>query len=1645
MVKARTIVMSCRLDEEPDSRFTSGNIFSAALNSYTDFNKWRQILMDMATEKDGGKDTDPDWLGQFKQTLHGIHTPAMDGEETESKDPGPQQLLLALEVLARNKTPAEQMPAELLPQLHFSVDQARRLMEQRDAPGFKASPAEDAVTQGMKEINHFYVNMIVASEMIFLCKNKHYCVCQWYYLRAMMHCHFGQCMEAVNDCKAAITSADVQLEEKERMLLHEQIVQLLVSNMRSPKTVRNGTKPFEQAEQVRQALNLALLIAHDAQKEDIERYIVDHTNNTWKTTLLAAKVHMDTKQWARAIAIFQAVLQFPELFPGKAHQAVISEYTRQCRQQEKKSVQNSKKKNKAGRAGSRTGTVATTSSSSRAAPTDEQLLGQEQQGGADGILDKRFHTRFLKLTAKQLDAACTVPVTEELKVLLDFIPRLVEQVEQLVLMHKTNVLAAGLVDSWEEGMKEEEGEEGEGGATSTQSWWPSFCTASMAVANGVEGPVLQEIYCYPAGVGTRGDSSNTVQNKEKGGEKQEGERGETQAAQCNLVCDGPIGELPLVLDDAASETESGGPLRFVCAFCAQAQDKRQRTATAAAAAAAAAAAVPPPLAAAVSPPLPAAAAGYTYGTSSTQQPLHLERAVWTCDGFAQEEPWWPEFETLAANTSECNEARQSKPKSRKGKQSKAPKAEQETIKLNFGICINGEMLLDEGSRSRMLYPLVAQYYALEPARESLEICVISQPMQTKATVAKAWLQNVFCDIVGASSQKHPTEIKMVGAMASLQRQLVIQLQCARHLQYSLIARSVVQSVVKGMKEEEEELAKQEADGKRAELQAELLEEEDEEKGKHSKKAKKKKKKKKKKQEGQEQEVAEHQQRGTEKEEKEAEQGHKQKQQEVVVEEEEKEEEEEQEEGQEEEEEKGKEEKEGEKEGEEEKEEKEEEEKEEKEEEEEVEKEEEETDDLVEEQLVKEEEEMKKADKALQLAMDEALQQAMEEGTEAGLEAAIERVKQKAQEQNFSVKKLKMMKAAKRKLKELAPPPPQQLWSKVVSAKGVATSEVVSEASPTPARTPEPASAAATTAIKTTVFKTPKTVGSLTYDLADVLGEGSCGTKVYRGRHSDGRDVAVKVMNKEEVPEHRARREMQLLQELAEGTGCGRDHVIQYRCLEAEEGKMLLGMELCECSLHDVISVQQQQIPSQQQIRIVRELSEAVAFLHEHQIVHCDVRPKNILFKQGGYEGVVKLTDFGLSKAVDTRDLNVSFSTTTMLPGTEVGSFGYYAPEHHRQGNPTPKVDIFSLGCCMFYVFCGRRPFEDPREPNNKVLMLTNIQIGRSNLKPVHHLREVFDLVASMIDIEAKKRPPTAHVLEHVLFWSDEKRFQFICAVGKEDDVASNSPVARAALPPSLLPKQAWSDAIDKRVWLHYTTGEQARTYYDTSSATHLLRFLRNCEAHPPPQDSPAQAVLAAHGSMASYFVGVEGSCFPQLVMGVMRSLMRASWNTRSSLARWFVGGFAAAPQRQQVQQQSVVLETAGAGASDILAPTAAADTRANGAFGGSTDDMYSVSGSAAVVGSVAPSEVVAPAAALATESAAASTSVMEWSENDVAAWLKGIGTAYCKYKAAFVENGINGEMLLAEDFGEEYLDELGVTSKMPRSRIMKERVKLPRT
>ena len=138
--------------------------------------------------------------------------------------------------------------------------------------------------------------------------------------------------------------------------------------------------------------------------------------------------------------------------------------------------------------------------------------------------------------------------------------------------------------------------------------------------------------------------------------------------------------------------------------------------------------------------------------------------------------------------------------------------------------------------------------------------------------------------------------------------------------------------------------------------------------------------------------------------------------------------------------------------------------------------------------------------------------------------------------------------------------------------------------------------------------------------------------------------------------------------------------------------------------------------------------------------------------------------------MDFDDADRSFSTTTAQAGTEIASFGFYAPEVYRRENKTAKVDTFSLGCTIFYLLSGgRRPHEEPKQPANKFMLNGNILTGRSYLSSLAHSPEATHMISHMIDIQKELRPTVQWLLDwHPYFWSNRKRFDFLCAIGNED-------------------------------------------------------------------------------------------------------------------------------------------------------------------------------------------------------------------------------------------------------------------------------------
>src|SRR6516225_9531602 len=100
---------------------------------------------------------------------------------------------------------------------------------------------------------------------------------------------------------------------------------------------------------------------------------------------------------------------------------------------------------------------------------------------------------------------------------------------------------------------------------------------------------------------------------------------------------------------------------------------------------------------------------------------------------------------------------------------------------------------------------------------------------------------------------------------------------------------------------------------------------------------------------------------------------------------------------------------------------------------------------------------------------------------------------------------------------------------------------------------------------------------------------------------------------------------------------------------------------------------------EQVVQLVLQTARALAAVHANGIIHCDIKPENILVRSDGY---VKVLDFGLARRIG-RD-----ATTAGIAGTP----RYMSPEQARAELISPATDIFSLGLVLYEAVTGRQAF-----------------------------------------------------------------------------------------------------------------------------------------------------------------------------------------------------------------------------------------------------------------------------------------------------------------------------------------------------------------
>lgn len=206
----------------------------------------------------------------------------------------------------------------------------------------------------------------------------------------------------------------------------------------------------------------------------------------------------------------------------------------------------------------------------------------------------------------------------------------------------------------------------------------------------------------------------------------------------------------------------------------------------------------------------------------------------------------------------------------------------------------------------------------------------------------------------------------------------------------------------------------------------------------------------------------------------------------------------------------------------------------------------------------------------------------------------------------------------------------------------------------------------------------KTIASR-YNFQDYIGRGGM-ADVYRVWDSERMVyLAAKVLHQELAMDRvflrRFEREADTLAKLQH------PNVVRSYGLEQGENLAFLLLDYVEGkTLKQVIYEAGEPMPGEQVHAILKAVTGALQFAHNQGMVHCDIKPSNIMVHRNG---TVLLTDFGIARMTDA-------ATATMVG---VGTPAYMAPEQIKGQDPTPQTDIYALGIVLYEMFTGgERPF-----------------------------------------------------------------------------------------------------------------------------------------------------------------------------------------------------------------------------------------------------------------------------------------------------------------------------------------------------------------
>lgn len=264
-----------------------------------------------------------------------------------------------------------------------------------------------------------------------------------------------------------------------------------------------------------------------------------------------------------------------------------------------------------------------------------------------------------------------------------------------------------------------------------------------------------------------------------------------------------------------------------------------------------------------------------------------------------------------------------------------------------------------------------------------------------------------------------------------------------------------------------------------------------------------------------------------------------------------------------------------------------------------------------------------------------------------------------------------------------------------------------------------------------------------YEMEEIIGEGTF-SDVVRGVHVEsGERYAIKIIDKSKFQSDK--QQWRIRNEIELHRKCKHPFIAHFVEYYESDIDICLVMELCEGGELFNRIVERGCFSEREASRAIRQISTAVQFLHSKGVVHRDIKPENLLYTTKDDDSDLKLADFGLAKEVDTED------GRSMLKSSLSGTPAYCAPERLNQDQESKAVDLWSIGCIMYFLLFGVPPFysnkEDEEECDDEIVdsvLEANVTIPDG--KQISILGK--DLLLRLLEKEPTKRITADEVLLH---------------------------------------------------------------------------------------------------------------------------------------------------------------------------------------------------------------------------------------------------------------------------------------------------------